>query len=113
MFQAKWNKDKINRRPKILILADRNVLKSQAMNEFNPMEKDLVDINGKRYKKKRWKEFLQMEMYFLLFINLLLRIKIELLKIVKKENEDDVIAIYKQYPSNFFDLVIIDECHRR
>ncbi len=84
MFQAKWNKDKTNRRPKILILADRNVLKSQAMNEFNPMEKDLVRYKWKRYKKEEVEKFLQMEMSFLLFINLLLKIKIELLKIVKK-----------------------------
>lgn len=41
LFQSKWNKDNTNRRPKILFLADRNVLKKQAINQFNPMEKIL------------------------------------------------------------------------
>ncbi|MFP4487030.1 MAG: DEAD/DEAH box helicase family protein, partial [Campylobacterales bacterium] len=46
LFQAKWNRDGSSRRPKILFLADRNVLKDQAYNTFNPIEKDCVEING-------------------------------------------------------------------
>ena len=28
------------------------------------------------------------------------------------EDDEDILAYYKQYPANFFDLIIIDECHR-
>jgi len=30
----------------------------------------------------------------------------------EEDKDDDVLAYYKQYPPNFFDLVVIDECHR-
>lgn len=32
--------------------------------------------------------------------------------ITEEDKKDDVTEYYKQYPSNFFDLVVIDECHR-
>ena len=111
LFQAKWNKDKTNRRPKILILADRNVLKSQAMNEFNPMEKDLVDINGKDIKRRGGKVPTNGNVFFAIYQSIAEN-KNRIIENSEEENEDDVIAYYKQYPSNFFDLVIIDECHR-
>jgi glutamate rich protein grpB len=46
LFEAKWSLDGIGeRRPKILFLADRNVLVDQAMNTFNYFEKDYKKIN--------------------------------------------------------------------
>jgi glutamate rich protein grpB len=46
LFEAKWSLDGIEkRRPKILFLADRNVLVDQAMNTFNHFEKDYKKIN--------------------------------------------------------------------
>jgi len=42
LFQSKWNRDESDRRSKILFLADRNVLKDQSMNTFNPLEKEVV-----------------------------------------------------------------------
>jgi len=38
LFQSKWSRDGSDRRPKILFLADRNVLKDQSINTFNPLE---------------------------------------------------------------------------
>ena len=53
LFQARWSLDRIGvRRPRILFLADRNVLVDQAMNTFNPMEKDILKINGVEIKKR-------------------------------------------------------------
>jgi type I restriction enzyme R subunit len=40
------------RRPRILFLADRNILIDQAMNTFNPLEKDIIKINGTEIKKR-------------------------------------------------------------
>jgi len=102
LFQSKWNRDNSDRRPKILFLADRNVLKKQAINQFNSMEKDVVEINGKIIKKRGGKVPTAGNIFFAIYQSLA----------VEEENEDDVRAYYKQYPSNFFDLIIIDECHR-
>ena len=102
LFQSKWNRDNSDRRPKILFLADRNVLKDQSMNTFNPLEKDCVEINGKIIKKRGGKVPTAGNIFFAIYQSLA----------VEEENEDDVTAYYKQYPSNFFDLIIIDECHR-
>jgi len=102
LFQAKWNKDNSDRRPKILFLADRNVLKDQSMNTFNPLEKDCVEINGKIIRKRGGKVPTAGNIFFAIYQSLA----------VEEESEDDVRAYYKQYPPNFFDLIIIDECHR-
>ncbi len=102
LFESKWNRENSDRRPKILFLADRNVLKDQSMNTFNPLEKDCVEINGKIIKKREGKVPTAGNIFFAIYQSLA----------VEEENEDDVTAYYKQYPSNFFDLIIIDECHR-
>ncbi|ADN08848.1 EcoAI/FtnUII family type I restriction enzme subunit R [Sulfurimonas autotrophica] len=104
LFQSKWNRDNSDRRPKILFLADRNVLKDQSMNTFNPLEKDCVEINGKIIKKRGGKVPTAGNIFFAIYQSLAVE--------EENENEDDVTGYYKQYPSNFFDLIIIDECHR-
>ena len=51
LFEAKWSLDGIGkRRPKILFLADRNVLVDQAMNTFNYFEKDYKNIQNGIYE---------------------------------------------------------------
>ncbi len=53
LFMARWSRDGIGkRRPRILVLADRNILVDQAMNTFNPLEKDILKINGTEIKKR-------------------------------------------------------------
>lgn len=53
LFQKRWNPDGAERRPKVLILADRNILADQAINTFNdPFEKDLVKIDGSEIKAR-------------------------------------------------------------
>lgn len=102
LFQSKWNRGTSERRPKILFLADRNVLKDQSMNTFNPLEKDCVEINGKIIKKRGGKVPTAGNIFFAIYQSM----------VVENEEDDNVLAYYKQYPSNFFDLIIIDECHR-
>ncbi len=111
LFTSRWNKENNNRRPKVLFLADRNILKFQAINEFNPMEKELVDINGKDIKKRFGKVPTNGNIFFAIYQSISEN-KNRNIEISEDENEDDVIAYYKQYPKDFFDLVIIDECHR-
>lgn len=111
LFQSKWNRDHSDRRPKILFLADRNVLKDQSMNTFNPLEKDCVEINGKIIKKRGGKVPTAGNIFFAIYQSIAEN-KNRVVETSEEEQEDDVTAYYKQYPSNFFDLIIIDECHR-
>lgn len=99
LFQKRWNLDKADRRPKILILADRNILADQAINTFNdPFEKDLVKIDGSEIKARSGQVPTNAHIFFAIYQ-----------AISEKEN---IGGYYKQYPSDFFDLIIIDECHR-
>lgn len=111
LFQSKWNITGTDRRPKILILADRNILKTQAFNEFNPLEKDCVDINGKEIRKRNGKVPTNANVFFAIYQSIAEN-KNRVIEVSEEESEDDVKGYYQQYPSNFFDLIIIDECHR-
>lgn len=99
LFQKRWNLDNAERRPKILILADRNILADQAINTFNdPFEKDLVKIDGSEIKARNGQVPTNAHIFFAIYQ-----------AISEKEN---IGGYYKQYPADFFDLIIIDECHR-
>ena len=111
LFASKWSKDGSDRRPKILFLADRNVLADQAYNTFNPLEKEIIRLNGKEIKKRGGKVPTNANIFFAIYQSIAEN-KNRVIETTEEENEDDVTAYYKQYPSNFFDLIIIDECHR-
>jgi type I restriction enzyme R subunit len=111
LFESKWNRDGRDRRPKILFLADRNVLADQSMNTFNPLEKECIRINGKEIKKRGGKVPTNANVFFAIYQSIAEN-KNRSLEANEEDLDDDVTAYYKQYPSNFFDLIIIDECHR-
>lgn len=99
LFQARWNLNNYgSRRPRILFLADRNIIANQAINTFNPYEKDLVKIDGEEIRKRNGKVPTNAHIFFAIYQ-----------AIAEKENID---GYYKEYPQDFFDLVLIDECHR-
>jgi type I restriction enzyme R subunit len=99
VFQARWNRDNLgSRRPRVLFLADRNILADQAINTFNPYEKDLIKINGEEVKKRNGVVPTNAHIFFAIYQ-----------AIAERENID---GYYKAYPQDFFDLVLIDECHR-
>jgi len=106
LFEAKWSKAGTQRRPKVLFLADRNVLADQAFNTFNPLEKDIVRVNGKEIRKRGGKVPTNANVFFAIYQSIAER------KSDEFDEENDVTAYYKQYPPEFFDLVVIDECHR-
>ena len=106
LFEAKWSKAGAERRPKVLFLADRNVLADQAFNTFNPLEKDIVRVNGKEIKKRGGKVPTNANVFFAIYQSIAER------KSDEFDEENDVTAYYKQYPPEFFDLIVIDECHR-
>jgi type I restriction enzyme R subunit len=99
LFEARWNIDGTDRRPRVLFLADRNVLADQAINTFNnPYEKDLVKIDGEEIRKRNGVVPTNAHIFFAIYQ-----------AVAEKEN---IGGYYKMYPKDFFDLVIIDECHR-
>lgn len=98
LLQAKWNLSGNDRRPRILFLADRNVLADQAINTFNPYEKDVIKIDGEEVRKRNGVVPTNAYIFFAIYQ-----------AIAEREN---IGGFYKEYPSDFFDLIVIDECHR-
>ena len=98
LLQAKWNIDGGNHRPRILFLADRNVLADQAINTFNYYENDLIKIDGDEVRSRNGKVPTNAFIFFAIYQ-----------AIADREN---IGGYYTKYPKDFFDLVIIDECHR-
>ena len=99
LLTVKWNKDKADRSPRILFLADRNVLADQAINTFNdPYEHVLIKIDGSEVKARNGIVPTNAYIFFAIYQ-----------AIAEKENIE---GYYKSYPADFFDLIIIDECHR-
>ena len=99
LFQTRWNiqGDK-KRRPRILFLADRNILANQAFNEFSPFPEDsLVRIKPDEVRKKG-KVPTNGNIFFTIFQTF--------------ETESTGAPNFGEYPNDFFDLIIVDECHR-
>ncbi len=117
LFQTRWNIEGTERRPKILFLADRNILADQAINTFNPFEKDLVKIDGEEIKKRNGVVPTNANIFFAIYQAIADRDNNKFLKSAdsvqtKEEDLQKIGGYYKQYPADFFDAIIIDECHR-
>lgn len=99
LFQAKWNINKVGQRsPRILFLADRNILADQAFNAFSVFEEDaLVRINPSDIKKKG-RVPKNGSVFFTIFQTFM-------------SGPNDT-PYFGEYPQDFFDFIIIDECHR-
>lgn len=136
LLQAKRSRTGFNRRPRILFLADRNILIEQAMNTFNPLEKDLLQVTGKEIKRRLGEVPTNANIFFAIYQAI----------IAGSDEDGDTITressswegttkdpgtqeishwldsslrsewqtgwYYTRYDPEFFDLIIIDECHR-
>lgn len=119
LFQTRWNLS-VNsqyqkRRPRILFLADRNILANQAFNSFSAFQEDvLVRVKPKEIKK-RGKVPTNGSIFFTIFQSLMANDNTAELDEKEEENiieYDEETAYYNQYPKDYFDFIIIDECHR-
>ena len=89
-FQLIWRLWKAGVKKKILYLADRNILVDQSMaNDFQPFADSMCKFDNKHFDTAH-------ELYFALYQQL--------------QHEDN--NYYEQFPHDFFDLIIVDECHR-
>ncbi len=122
LFQTRWNlKRDGSRRPRILFLADRNILADQAYNAFSAFPEDaLVRIKPKEITKKGSVP-MNGSIFFTIFQSFMTNAKV-----VKKIETSEPISLaaepivelgselynFGQYPKDYFDFIIIDECHR-
>ena len=119
LFHTRWNLSANNqyqkRQPRILFLADRNILANQAFNSFSAFPEDaLVRIKPKEIKKAG-KVPTNGSIFFTIFQSLIANDNTADVEEIEEENTTDYdtnAAYYNQYPKDYFDLIIIDECHR-
>lgn len=106
LFHAKWNlRRDASRAPRILFLADRNILADQAYNSFSAFDK--IDENIKvRIRpdeiRKQGKIPKNGNLFFTIFQTFMSGM----------DEEGNPKPYFGEYPADFFDFIIIDECHR-
>lgn len=92
-FNIIWRLWKSKIKKRILFLADRNALLTQTKNgDFSPFGNDIMHIIKNRKIDKSY------QIYFALYQGL--------------TSNDEEKNAYKEFSKDFFDLVVIDECHR-
>jgi len=93
LWNARWSRDGTReRKPRILFLADRNLLVDDPKDKhFAPFGEARWKIEGGRVSKSR-------EIYFATY------------QAIAEDKSRP--GLYRQYPPDFFDLIIVDECHR-
>jgi len=103
LFQTRWNlKRDGSRRPRILFLADRNILADQAYNAFSAFPEDaLVRIKPSEIKKKG-NVPTNGSIFFTIFQTFM----------SGTDKEGNPEPYFGAYPADYFDFIIIDECHR-
>ena len=109
LFQIRWNlsrqkgiEGEVNRRPRILFLADRNILANQAFNSFSAFPPDaLVRIKPDEIRKKGCVPT-NGSIFFTIFQTFM----------SGQDSEGKPAPNFGEYPKDFFDFIIIDECHR-
>src|SRR5690554_4521248 len=103
LFQCRWNLQRDgSRRPRILFLADRNILANQAFNSFSAFPEDaLVRIKPSEIKKKG-RVPTNGSIFFTIFQTFM----------SGTDEEGKLAPYFGEYPKDYFDFIIIDECHR-
>ncbi len=99
LFHSRWNLSRQpSRRPRILFLADRNILANQAYNAFSAFPEDaLVRIDPADIRKKG-RVPTNGSLFFTIFQTFM-------------SGPNDT-PYFGDYPADFFDFIVIDECHR-
>ena len=127
LFQTRWTVRQAHRpneparRPRILFLADRNILADQAYNAFSSFaEEALVRIKPGEIKKNG-RVPTNGSIFFTIFQTFMTSSEVVMKKPVTFNHSvaadpepvyDNQQYNFGQYPPDFFDFIIIDECHR-
>jgi len=126
LFQTRWNlsskgTEYVSRRPRMLFLADRNILANQAYNSFSAFPEDaLIRINPKEIKKGG-RVPTNGSIFFTIFQTFMTK-TVGVKDTTSAESlslaAEPIVAFgnehynFGQYPTDYFDFIIIDECHR-
>lgn len=92
LWSTRWNRTGVHRKPRILFLADRNILID------DPKDKTFAPFGDARHKIESAEVIQSREMYFAIYQAL--------------AEDERRAGLFRDYPPDFFDLVIVDECHR-
>jgi len=99
LFKSRWNMQKDGKRqPRILFLADRNILANQAFLDFGAFGEDAVTRINPNEIRKRGEVPTNASVFFTIFQTFM----------SGPEGE----PYFGEYEPDFFDFIIIDECHR-
>ncbi len=102
LYQTNWNTRGNDQKPRILFISDRNILANQAKNDFEQFPEDAMEritpelLHDKKHQDRVPKA---RHLYFTIFQTFM-------------SDDPKGQSYYKQYPTDFFDFIIIDECHR-
>jgi len=98
-FNIIWRLWKSGQAKRILFLADRNILVDQTMvNDFSPFGEAMTKLTRKLVDKGSGNVDQSYEIYLSLYQAIV--------------GDDEHPPIYDKFPKDFFDLIVIDECHR-
>ena len=99
LFNSRWNLSREpTRRPRILFLADRNILADQAYNAFSDFPEDALARIAPGEIKKKGSVPKNASVFFTIFQTFM--------------SGPDETPYFGEYPEDFFDFIVIDECHR-
>lgn len=99
LFHSRWSlSGEPTRRPRILFLADRNILADQAYNAFSAFADDALVRIAPDDIRKKGKVPKNGSIFFTIFQTFM--------------SGTDGSPYFGEYPADFFDFIVIDECHR-
>ncbi len=103
LFQSRWNLSREpSRRPRILFLADRNILADQAYNAFSAFPEDALVRIAPDDIRKKGKVPKNGSLFFTIFQTFM----------SGPPKDGKPSPYFGEYPPDFFDFIVIDECHR-
>lgn len=103
LFQTRWNLQlNGSRRPRILFLADRNILADQAYNSFSAFPEDALIRIKPNEIRKNGRVPTNGSIFFTIFQTFM----------SGTDAEGKPAPYFGEYPPDYFDFIIIDECHR-
>ena len=103
LFHSRWNlSGEPIRRPRILFLADRNILADQAYNAFSAFPEDALVRIAPGDIRKKGKVPKNGSIFFTIFQTFM----------SGPPKDGKASPYFGEYPPDFFDFIVIDECHR-
>ena len=103
LFYSRWSLSREpSRRPRILFLADRNNLADQAYNNFSAFPEDAMARISPGDIRKKGKVPKNASLFFTIFQTFM----------SGPPKDDNPSPYFGEYPPDFFDFIVIDECHR-